>query len=106
GTDGVLEIIQTLLDHGANPNLQIKEETEVHQAMRALWLKEEGATPLLRAALCGDLTVVRLLLAHGAHPKIPTFDRTTPLMVASGVGWADGMLHEHSEAETLDLINL
>src|SRR5207245_9653689 len=61
-----------------------------HQANNSLWLKEDGATPLLRAALCGDLTVVQLLLARGADPSIPTFDQTTPLMVASGVGWAEG----------------
>jgi ankyrin repeat protein len=105
-TDGVLQMISTLLDHGANPNLQIQADTEIHQGMTALWLKEAGATPLLRAALCGDLTVVKLLLAHGADPLIPTFDHTTPLMVAAGVGWADGMLHEYSEGQTLEVVQL
>jgi ankyrin repeat protein len=105
-TDGVLPMIGTLLDHGANPNLQIKADTEIHQGMTALWLKEAGATPLLRAALCGDLTVVKLLLAHGADPLIPTFDHTTPLMVASGVGWADGMLHEYSDDQTMEVVKL
>jgi ankyrin repeat protein len=105
-TDGVLDMIKTLLDRGANPNLQIQAATEVHQGMTALWLKEAGATPLLRAALCGDLTVVKLLLAHGADPLIPTSDHTTPLMVASGVGWADGMLREYSEDQTIELIKL
>ena len=105
-TDGVLDMIKTLLDRGANPNLRIKAATEVHQGMTALWLKEEGATPLLRAALCGDLTVVKLLLAHGADPLIPTADHTTPLMVASGVGWADGMLHEYTEDQTLEVVKL
>ncbi len=74
--------------------------------MTAAWLKEAGATPLLRAALCGDLTVVRLLLAHQADPSIPTFDHTTPLMAASGVGWADGMLREYSEDQTLEVVKL
>jgi ankyrin repeat protein len=105
-TDGALEFITALLDRGANPNVRIKSETEVHQGMSALWLKEAGATPLLRAALCGDLTVVRLLLAHNADPQIPTFDHTTPLMVASGVGWAEGMMREYSEQQTLDLVKL
>jgi ankyrin repeat protein len=105
-TDGVLEMIKTLLARGANPNLRITADTEVHQGMTALWLKEAGATPLLRAALSGDLTVVKLLLDHGADPLIPTIDHTTPLMVAAGVGWADGMLHEHSENETIEVIKL
>ncbi len=105
-TDGVLDFIKTLLDRGANPNLRIKEDTEIHQGMTAAWLKEAGATPLLRAALCGDLTVVQLLLAHHADPMIPTFDHTTPLMAAAGVGWADGMLREYSEGQTLEVVKL
>jgi ankyrin repeat protein len=60
----------------------------------------------LRAALCGDLTVVRLLLDHHADPQIPTFDHTTPLMAASGVGWADGMLREYSEEQTVEVVKL
>src|SRR5262249_29283800 len=104
--DGVMDFIALLLDRGANPNLRIKKETEVHQGMTALWLKEAGATPLLRAALCGDLKVVGLLLAHGADPLLDTFDHTSPLMVASGVGWADGLTHEYSEDETLELVKV
>jgi len=104
--DGALEFITRLLDRGADPNVQIKAETEVHQGMSALWLKEAGATPLLRAALCGDLTVVKLLLAHNADPEITTFDHTTPLMVASGVGWAEGMLREYSEDQTLEVVKI
>jgi uncharacterized protein len=105
-TDGALDFIKVLLDRKADPNLRIKTDTEIHQGMTSAWLKEAGATPLLRAALCGDLTVVRLLLAHGADPLIPTFDKTTPLMVAAGVGWSDGMLREHSEDESLEVVKL
>lgn len=105
-TDGVFDFIRLLLDRGANPNARIAQDTEIHQGMTAAWLKEAGATPLLRAALCGDLAVVRLLLAHKADPKIPTFDHTTPLMTASGVGWADGMLREYSEDQTLEVVRL
>ncbi|HTA47180.1 MAG TPA: ankyrin repeat domain-containing protein [Bryobacteraceae bacterium] len=105
-TDGVFDFIKALLDHGANPNLRITADTEIHQGMTAAWLKEAGATPLLRAALCGDLPVVRLLLANKADPNIPTLDHTTPLMVASGVGWADGMLREYSEDQTFEVVKL
>jgi uncharacterized protein len=105
-TDGALEFITALLDHGADPNVRIAADTEVHQGMSALWLKEAGATPLLRAALCGDLTVVRLLLTHNADPRISTFDHTTPLMTAAGVGWAEGMIREYSEDQTLEVVKL
>ena len=30
---------------------------------------------------------MKLLVAHGADPDIPTFGGDTPLMVASGIGW-------------------
>jgi ankyrin repeat protein len=105
-TDGVLDCITALLDHGADPNARITADTEVHQGMTALWLREAGATPLLRAALSGDLTVIRILLAHHADPSIPTLDHTTPLMVAAGVGWAEGMMHEYSEEETVEVVKL
>ena len=105
-SDGALDLIKLLLDRGADPNRRIQVREEVHQANTSLWLKGPGATPLLRAALCGDLTVVRLLLDHGADPSIPTFDQTTPLMAASGVGWAEGFTVEYSEDETLQLVKL
>lgn len=104
--DGALDFIRTLLERGANPNVRIRADTEIHQGMTAAWLKEAGATPLLRAALCGDLEAVRLLLAHKADASIPTFDRTTALMAASGVGWADGMLREYSEDQTAEVVKL
>ena len=105
-SEGALEFMTTLFSKGADPNVRIQEETEVHQGMTALWLKEAGATPLLRAALSGDLVGVKLLLEHGADPSIPTFDHTNSLMVASGVGWAEGTIHEYSPQQTLDLVKL
>src|SRR5204862_1554005 len=62
--------------------------------------------PLLRGSLFGDLCVRRLLLAHGADPLIPTLDKTTPLMVASGLGWAEGFTFQYSEHETVELVKL
>jgi ankyrin repeat protein len=105
-TEGSLDFIKLLLESGADPNQRIKAETELHQGMLATWLKEAGATPLIRAALSGDLEVARLLLAHHADPSITTFDHTTALMAASGVGWADGFIREHSKDETLELVRL
>ncbi len=45
-----------------------------------------GATPLIRAAKAMDLPMMRLLLAHGALPDLPTQRGITPLMAAAGVG--------------------
>ncbi len=105
-SEGALDFIKLLLDRRADPNHRIKLRTEMHQGNQALWLEEDGATPLLRAAFFGDLTVVKLLLEHGADPSITTFDHTTPLMVASGVGWAFGLTRDYSEEESFQLVKL
>jgi hypothetical protein len=60
------------------------------------WLYEDGATPFLRAAQSSDLVLMKLLLEHGADPKLDTDDGTTPLMVASGIGWVEGVTYEWS----------
>jgi ankyrin repeat protein len=101
-----LDFVKLLLDKGANPNLRLKANTEIRNGQRATWLNEAGATPFLRAALCGDIEVMKLLLAHGADPSIPTDDHTTPLMAAAGVGYTDGFIHDRSEEETIEAMKL
>ena len=49
-----------------------------------------GQTPFLRAALSGDLAVMKLLLEKGADPNTPTVSGTTALMAAAGVNWVVG----------------
>jgi hypothetical protein len=70
------------------------------------WLYEDGATPFLRAAQSGDVTVMKLLLEHGAHPKLATANGDTALMVAAGIGWVDGVTFEWSEAENLEAVKM
>jgi ankyrin repeat protein len=103
---GELEFLKLLLDRGANPNLRIKADTEVHSGFKAVWLEEEGATPFFRAAIAGDMTVLKLLLKYGADPSIKTTHGATALMAAAGVGWTDGFSHEYSEKETLDVMKM
>jgi ankyrin repeat protein len=87
-----LKVIETLLAHGANPNVQ----TSAPVRCRAFcfdgigWIDRTGATPFFRAAEADDITVMRLLAAHGADAKIATKDGTTPLMAAAGVGYTVG----------------
>ena len=104
--DQAMDFIKVLLDHGANVNARLKANTEIRNGQRATWLNEAGATPFLRAALCGDIEVMKLLLAHGADPKIATEDHTTPLMAAAGVGYSDGFIHDRSIEETLEAMKL
>jgi ankyrin repeat protein len=103
---GELEFIRLILENGADPNLQIKADTEVHSGFKAIWLQEEGATPFFRAAIAGDMTVLKLLMAYGADPSLKTTHGATPLMAAAGVGWTDGFSKEYSEDETLAVMRM
>jgi ankyrin repeat protein len=65
-----------------------------------------GQTPFLRAALAGDTTTMRLLLAHGADPNIATFEGTTPLMAASGVNWTVAQTYTVSDEALLEAVKM
>ena len=52
------------------------------------------------------LTLLRLLLEHGADPALATTNGTTPLMVASGIGWVEGVTYEWSREDTLATVRL
>lgn len=101
-----LAFIKKLLDKGANPNARVIDNTETRTVFTNQWLNEDGATPFLRAAQSGDLTLMKLLLSYGADPKIPTKKGTTALMVASGIGWVQGLTHEWSEKESYEAVKL
>jgi hypothetical protein len=70
------------------------------------WLYEDGATAFLRASQSGDVELMTLLLEHGADPKIATANRTTPLAVAAGIGWVEGVTYEHSAKDSLAAVRL
>lgn len=99
-----LDFIKELLSAGANPNLRMHSSTETRTVFTNQWLVEDGATPFLRAAQSGDLVLMKLLVDHGADPKIATDYNVTPLMVASGIGWVEGVTYEWSPQETLEAV--
>jgi len=49
---------------------------------------------------------MRLLLAHGADPKIPTKNNVTALAVAAGIGWVEGVTYEWSEKDNLEAVKM
>ena len=49
---------------------------------------------------------MKLLLEHGADPSIATDYNVTPLMVASGIGWVEGVTYEWSAQATYDTVKL
>jgi len=83
-----LEVIEQILERGANPDIQIKimppyRESGDRGCDRML---NTGATPLLRAAKTFDAPAMRLLIAHGARLDLPNLDGITPIMAAAGYG--------------------
>lgn len=101
-----LDFIKLVLDLGADVNIRLLYETEVHVASHVFWLKEEGATPFFRAAFGGDVEVMKLLLAHGADPNIATKDHTSPLMGFAGVGYTLAIDHHRSPKEDMEALKL
>ncbi len=99
-----LEYIKLLLDTGADPNARMIESTETRTVFTNQWLNEEGATAFLRAAQSGDLPLLKLLLEYGADPHINTELGITPLAVAAGIGWVEGVTTEWSEQQTVETI--
>ncbi len=101
-----LDFIKRLLAAGANPNQRMRSSTETRTVFTHQWLFEEGATPFLRAAQSGDVVLMKLLLERGADPSIATDHNVTPLMVASGIGWVEGVTYEWSPQATYDAVKL
>jgi ankyrin repeat protein len=83
-----LAMITALLDRGADANARTKEIPPIRRWVTPLgdltWINMTGQTPFIRAATSGDITTMKLLLAHGADPKITTAGGTTALVTASG----------------------
>jgi len=96
-----LQLIQALLDHGANVNARTKEVPPLRRWLMPIsdisWVDFTGQTPFLRASLSADLTVMHLLLDKGADPNIATFAGTTPMMAAAGVNYVGGQTYSESK---------
>ena len=119
-----LELAKALLAHGANPNARIawKEKkkagfslgTEVDLppdiAIGRNYLIFGGATPFYLAAKSSDVDLMRVLIANGADPLIPTVQNVTPLMAAAGVGFwqgeSPGPNNGVPERDTLEAVKL
>jgi ankyrin repeat protein len=107
----VLDIIKELVDKGANLNVRTKETPPFRHHLLNItgsleWVDFTGQTPFLTAALAGDVTVMKLLLEHGADPTINTFEGTSPLMAAAGVNWVLAQTWTEGEAALLEAVKL
>jgi ankyrin repeat protein len=86
-----LDLMKILLDHGANPNAQLKTPTLTRAHTPGEGTLAEGTTPLMRAAKNGDAPAMKLLLDRGADPSLAQKNHTTALMLAAGYGRGQGV---------------
>lgn len=82
------ELMTLLIERGANVNALTTKAPR--DGIRSVG-KKTGATPFFLAAKGADVEAMRFLVRQGAEPLLPNDERTTPLMVAAGVGiWRIG----------------
>ena len=84
-----LDLLKDLLDKGAKVDVPVNEKPWFRSFTNDYtWVDPAGATAFWRAAQSSDIAAMKLLVAHGADPKISTKSGETPLMAAAGIGWA------------------
>lgn len=118
---GDLDLVSSLLAHGADPNERIVKGTAVARWGYNWILPAQllGATPFFLAAKYGEVAIMRLLASSGADTAQGLNDGTTPLMAAAGVGWHDTLdrrgralsvevlaAEREQEGRTLDAVKL
>ena len=67
-----LDVMEGLLEAGANPNVRTNNHLWYMSYNHCCSESVDGATPFWRAAYATDVAAMKLLMAHGADPNIPT----------------------------------
>jgi ankyrin repeat protein len=93
------KLAEALLVHGANPNARIAKAPPMPAARRLPVISVVGATPYMLAATSYDAPMMRLLVAHGANPRILTKENTTALILAAGMAEGLSYLPQRTEED-------
>lgn len=106
-----LPLITALLERDAEVNARTRETPPFRHHLLEItgsleWVDFTGQTPFLTAALAGDVTVMKLLLEHGADPHIHTFEGTSALMAAAGVNWVVAQTWTEGPEQLLEAVKL
>jgi uncharacterized protein len=87
--ESYLDLMKAEMEHGAQVNAKVGEKLWFRSFTNDYtWIDPAGATAFWRAAQSSDVAAMRLLVEHGADPKMPTTASDTPLHAAAGIGWA------------------
>jgi ankyrin repeat protein len=81
-----LELMKALLERGAKPNTRMGPKLWF-RTFHGDWVDPDGATAFWRAAQANDIPAMKLLVASGADPAIPSAHGCSPLQVAAGFGY-------------------
>ena len=101
-----LALITKLLDAGADPDVVMTGQVGHRGSFDMRWTDLKGGTAFSRAAWNGDIEVMRLLLAHGADPKVVTDKGETALLLLAGAGWPLGQGYIRPEEEITAALDL
>ena len=108
GTIDSTELLKKMLSKGVDVNARM-DKNGLNDGQRNR-LNRLGATPFLLAAKVTDVEAMKILLAAGADPNVPTADKVTPLMAAAGVSiWnpsEDGGSLQSQEPEQLEAVKI
>ena len=98
-----LQFVKKLVSHGADVNSRLKNgKSAPGKFSRA------GSTPFLLASFTDDVAFMQLLVDLGADPLLGNNDRSTPLMVATGIGIGSDAADETAgtEPEVIEAVQL
>jgi ankyrin repeat protein len=105
-----LDVARMLIAHGADVNARLYKMAPYRAKLDRGndMMLTTGTTPMLRAAKAGDVPAMKLLLEHGADPKLATRQGINPLMAAAGLGSAeqDTAGRYKTEAQAIEAIRL
>jgi ankyrin repeat protein len=97
-----LDFVRTLVSKGADVNARVSRRPPAGITS----LNFIGGTPFLLAARTADFELMRLLAELGADPLLTNEDKTSPLMVAAGVGTNSPGEDPGTEPEVLEAVKV
>ncbi len=102
GSVDSLDFVRKLVAKGADVNARMTARSNAGLSA----LEMIGATPFLMAARTADADLMRLLAKLGADPLLTTNGKSTPLMVAAGVGTRSPGEDAGTELEVLEAVQV